>query len=150
MVARSTSKPKRAARAPAKPARAATGPTASVKAPDTSDAPARANRAKSASAKPARGNKSPIKRPASKKAAATKKAPPARKKGTASGPAGQVAKTSDADQLQMLAQQNEALRGELDQALARIRELEELNKNVVNRIDWVIDSLQGILPKRGA
>ena len=46
---------------------------------------------------------------------------------------------------EMLLEQNAALRAELEQAQARIAELEELNKNVVNRIDWVIDSLQGAL-----
>jgi hypothetical protein len=45
----------------------------------------------------------------------------------------------------LLIEQNEALRAELDHANARLTQLEELNKNVVNRIDWVIDSLQSIL-----
>jgi len=45
----------------------------------------------------------------------------------------------------LLIEQNEALRAELDHANARITQLEELNKNVVNRIDWVIDSLQSSL-----
>jgi glutathione synthase/RimK-type ligase-like ATP-grasp enzyme len=45
----------------------------------------------------------------------------------------------------LLIEQNEALRAELDHANARITQLEELNKNVVNRIDWVIDSLQSVL-----
>jgi hypothetical protein len=45
----------------------------------------------------------------------------------------------------LLIEQNEALRAELDHANARLTQLEELNKNVVNRIDWVIDSLQSTL-----
>jgi len=57
-------------------------------------------------------------------------------------------KTTDADVLAMLKEQNEALGAELEQAQQRIRELEDLNKAVVNRIDWVVDSLQDLLTKR--
>ena len=59
-----------------------------------------------------------------------------------------VAKASDADTIAMLNEQNEALREELAHAQSRIQELEALNKTVVNRIDRVIDSLQGLLEKR--
>ena len=39
----------------------------------------------------------------------------------------------------MLAEQNAALKAELAQAKARIVELEALNADVINRIDWVIE-----------
>ncbi len=45
----------------------------------------------------------------------------------------------------MLAEQNAALKAELAQAKARIVELEALNADVINRIDWVIDSLQTVI-----
>ena len=48
---------------------------------------------------------------------------------------------------ELLIEQNQSLRDELEQANARIKDLEELNKNVVNRIDWVIDSLQSALKR---
>ena len=49
----------------------------------------------------------------------------------------------------LLIEQNEALKAELQQAKERISHLEEVHKNVSERIDWVIDSLQGVLaPKR--
>lgn len=38
-----------------------------------------------------------------------------------------------------------ALQTKLEVAQARITELEKLNENAVNRIDWVIDSLQTAL-----
>ena len=52
-------------------------------------------------------------------------------------------------QYQMLLDQNEALRAELDQATARIRKLEEINRNVLDRIDWVIDSLHNLMEDEG-
>ena len=48
---------------------------------------------------------------------------------------------------ELLIEQNQSLRDELEQANARIKHLEELNKNVVNRIDWVIDSLHSTLKR---
>lgn len=48
------------------------------------------------------------------------------------------------DAMQLLQERNEALLAELEQAKARIAHLEEVNKNVANRIDWVIDSLQSM------
>ena len=50
-----------------------------------------------------------------------------------------------ASELEMLAEQNAALREELEHAKARIAELEALHEDVINRIDWVIDSLQTAL-----
>jgi len=51
-------------------------------------------------------------------------------------------KTDDA--VEMLREQNAALREEIDQALNRIHELEDANRQVSDRIDWVIDWLQGL------
>ena len=48
----------------------------------------------------------------------------------------------------MLAEQNAALRGELEHAKARIAQLEALQVDVINRIDWVIDSLQTVLEEK--
>ena len=50
-----------------------------------------------------------------------------------------------ANEHEMLAEQNAALREELENAKARIAQLEALHEDVVNRIDWVIDSLQTAL-----
>ena len=46
---------------------------------------------------------------------------------------------------QLLADQNKSLRAELEQAKARILKLEEANRNVLDRIDWVIDSLHSAI-----
>ena len=51
------------------------------------------------------------------------------------------------NETETLAEQNRLLQAELKRAQARIKHLEELNKNVVNRIDWVIDSLQSALKR---
>lgn len=40
------------------------------------------------------------------------------------------------------------LEAELKDARARIAELEKLNEEAVNRIDWVIDSLQTVLAEK--
>lgn len=82
---------------------------------------------------------------------AAKKTPPKRATTKASR-AGKKAKSQSArgsaradDQIAMLIEQNEALGAELKEAHARIARLEELNKQVLDRIDWVIDSLQSVL-----
>jgi hypothetical protein len=84
--------------------------------------------------------------------AAAKKSASAKRTGAKSATSGKVSSSSKPASskyndpvAQLLADQNEALRAELEQANARIRELEVLNKNVLNRIDWVIDSLQSVL-----
>ncbi|HUS98570.1 MAG TPA: hypothetical protein VMX97_17730 [Hyphomicrobiaceae bacterium] len=41
--------------------------------------------------------------------------------------------------------ERDVLRSELEQAKARIAELEKLHEDAVNRIDWVIDSLRHAL-----
>ncbi|MGI9477688.1 MAG: hypothetical protein ACR2PI_13380 [Hyphomicrobiaceae bacterium] len=91
------------------------------------------------------GSTRPTTKTAAKRAAAPAKTPKAKsvtaKKARQTKPA---AVTGDAETA-LLRDQNEALRTELEQARARIQHLEELNKNVVNRIDWVIDSLQSVL-----
>jgi hypothetical protein len=51
-------------------------------------------------------------------------------------------------ELEMLAEQNAALRAELEHAKARIAQLEALQVDVINRIDWVIDSLQTVLEEK--
>ncbi len=89
------------------------------------------------------------------KKAPTKKAAPAKKatqksaarkstRSRAKGAERPAAKTATTEG-QMLAEQNAALKAELAQAKARIVELEALNADVVNRIDWVIDSLQTVI-----
>jgi|GEM_PF-3399572 len=92
---------------------------------------------------------------ASKKAAlpgGTKKAKPAkapasrkqtRKKPTANR-SGASANLSNSSAAAILAERD-ALQAELAVAKARIAELEKLNEEAVNRIDWVIDSLQSVL-----
>lgn len=96
---------------------------------------------KAAAVKKSASRKAPAKSVKSKSGAkAAKKTTAAR--GTK---AGAVADVADAPAHEFLLDQNEALKAELEQAHARIAELEELNRNVANRIDWVIDSLQGEL-----
>lgn len=43
-----------------------------------------------------------------------------------------------------LAEENARLKAELAQAQARIAELEQKHTEIVNRIDWVIDSLHNL------
>ncbi len=104
-------------------------------------------------AKPANSARS-TKTPAAKKVVVAKKALPAktrrgRSTNAKKAPAAKTSTKPDAGQgaveLDALAEQNRLLRADLKRAQARIRHLEELNKNVVNRIDWVIDSLQSVL-----
>ena len=77
-------------------------------------------------------------------AAPSKQAQPAAaSKHGPSGPAKQAATDSDAAGTQ-LEQELRALKGELAAARARITELEQSRAQVVNRIDWIIDSLHNI------
>ena len=92
------------------------------------------------------GRKKAAAKPAATKKAATKKV--VRKsaqgsKGRAN--AGGRGASQAASEHEMLAEQNAALREELENAKARIAQLEALHEDVVNRIDWVIDSLQTAL-----
>ncbi len=106
----------------------------------TSGKPKQASSARSPSkaaiAKKAAGQKALPAKPRRTKSATTKKARTAK---------------SNASQgnmeTELLIEQNQSLRDDLKQANARIKHLEELNKNVVNRIDWVIDSLQSVLKR---
>lgn len=91
---------------------------------------------KSLVAKKAAGAKGAAAKTRTTKSASTKKTRPAKS-----------AAAKDGMETQLLIEQNEALRAELEQAQARVTHLEELNKNVVNRIDWVIDSLQSALKR---
>ncbi|MFT5511155.1 MAG: hypothetical protein ACI89J_004255 [Hyphomicrobiaceae bacterium] len=97
------------------------------------------------------GSRSPAKTVAAKKVVARKAPAKSAKASNAKSAKKQVtantAMPADGLATGMPLEQNEALRAELEQAQARIAELEELNKNVVNRIDWVIDSLQGALKR---
>lgn len=97
---------------------------------------------KKAAAAPAKKGaaKAAAKKTAAKKA--TPKRPGARK--TARGGTKRAANNSQTE-TQMLAEQNAALKAELEQAKSRIAELEALNRDVINRIDWVIDSLQTVV-----
>lgn len=105
------------------------------------------------SGKPKQANKtrSPSKALIAKKAA-EQKALPAKSRRTkpASTKKARTAKPIASQgnmETELLIEQNQSLRDELEQANARIKHLEELNKNVVNRIDWVIDSLQSVLKR---
>lgn len=80
---------------------------------------------------------------AKKKTVAKKKAAQTSAKPSAKGRQG-----DSATELAMLREQNSALKGELEQARARIAQLETLNKDVIDRIDWVIDSLQTVLEEK--
>lgn len=91
-------------------------------------------------------------KPAAKRAAAPAKSPRAKSPAAKAAPAKKTRKAKPASALEttdivLLREQNEMLRRELEQAQARIQHLEEVNKNVVNRIDWVIDSLQSVLKR---
>ena len=50
-------------------------------------------------------------------------------------------------EVQALKRERDDLRTELTAAKQRISELEALNENAVNRIDWVLDSLHTLLEK---
>lgn len=77
--------------------------------------------------------KAPAKRASAKHAPAKRSKPPAAKK-TAAGAGANDGRAR--------------LEAELKDAKARIAELEKLNEEAVNRIDWVIDSLQTVLAEK--
>ncbi|MGD8481148.1 MAG: hypothetical protein PVI61_13595 [Methyloceanibacter sp.] len=103
-----------------------------------------------AAAKPAARKKTAAK-PAARKKAAAKKVPTKKVAGKSAPAAKGRAKAGErgtgkgAGEHEMLAEQNAALREELEHAKARIAQLEALHEDVTNRIDWVIDSLQTVL-----
>lgn len=102
------------------------------------------------------GTRTAVKSSAPKKAtakkAAAKKTTAAGKAPRKPGPDGKgkvgAAGRGAAGELEMLAEQNAALRAELEHAKARIAQLEALQVDVINRIDWVIDSLQTVLEEK--
>ena len=102
------------------------------------------------------GTRAAVKSSAPKKAtakkAAAKKTTAAGKAPRKPGPDGKgkvgAAGRGAAGELEMLAEQNAALRAELEHAKARIAQLEALQVDVINRIDWVIDSLQTVLEEK--
>jgi hypothetical protein len=110
-----------------------------------SKAAAKSTVRKKAAAKPAARKKTATKKAAAKKVATKKvvrkSAQGSKGRATASGRGASQA----ASELEMLAEQNAALREELEHAKARIAQLEALHEDVINRIDWVIDSLQTAL-----
>lgn len=50
-------------------------------------------------------------------------------------------------QISQLEQERDALKAELEAAMARIAELEKSRELIANRIDWVIDSLHNLIEK---
>jgi sugar-specific transcriptional regulator TrmB len=69
-----------------------------------------------------------------------------------SPPADSTAGLSDAVQrlearARTLERERDGLKTELDAARVRIRQLEDARAQAVNRIDWVIDSLQNVIDK---
>ena len=69
---------------------------------------------------------------------ATGKAPQAAKKSVASGA------SAPEQRIAALEKERDELRAELAAAQAQIRSLEQAREQVLNRIDWVIDSLQSL------
>lgn len=65
---------------------------------------------------------------------------------TASRKRGDVSKqaSSPAADLSALQQENAGLKQELERAKARIAELEQRQAEILNRIDWAIDSLHNL------
>lgn len=55
-----------------------------------------------------------------------------------------AAKSMQARAAEGLAAENAALKAELEQARARIAELERRQAEILNRIDWAIDSLHNL------
>lgn len=55
-----------------------------------------------------------------------------------------AAKSAPVRAAEGLAAENAALKAELDQARARIAELERRQAEILNRIDWAIDSLHNL------
>ena len=115
-----------------------------------SKAAAKSTVRKKAAAKPAARKKTATKKAATKKAATKKVATKKVVRKSAQGSKGRATAggrgaSQAASELEMLAEQNAALREELEHAKARIAELEALHEDVINRIDWVIDTLQTAL-----
>jgi predicted nucleic acid-binding Zn-ribbon protein len=109
-------------------------------------APARAAAGAARKSAPARKAvaKAPAKKSAGVKKAAARKKSATAKTTRAGAKRAQRAKKTETE-VQFLAEQNAALKAELEQARARIADLEALNRDVINRIDWVIDSLQTVV-----
>lgn len=63
--------------------------------------------------------------------------------------AGGDASAALAERIAVLEAERAALAGELETAKARIAKLEEARAQVINRIDWVIDSLHNLLEDEG-
>ena len=115
-----------------------------------SKAAAKSTVRKKAAAKPAARKKTATKKAATKKAATKKVATKKVVRKSAQGSKGRATAggrgaSQAASELEMLAEQNAALREELEHAKARIAQLEALHEDVINRIDWVVDSLQTAL-----
>jgi uncharacterized coiled-coil DUF342 family protein len=60
-------------------------------------------------------------------------------------PARRTPSRRPADTIETLREERDALRQQLDMATARIAALEAQRDNALNRIDWVIDSLNSLL-----
>mgnify|MGYP001814103212 CR=1 FL=1 len=110
-----------------------------------SKAAAKSTVRKKAAAKPAARKKTATKKAATKKVATKKVVRKSAQGSKGRATAGGRGASQAASELEMLAEQNAALREELEHAKARIAELEALHEDVINRIDWVIDSLQTAL-----
>lgn len=85
---------------------------------------------------------------------ADRQAGKARKKAAKAGPAAMSAAPQppptpgpDLSIVGALEQERDALKRELDAAKARIAELEQAREQVLNRIDWIIDSLHNLTEK---
>ena len=62
------------------------------------------------------------------------------------GPAGAgTGIVGEGPHVRVLERERDALRAELEVAQARIAELEKAREQVLNRIDWVIDSLHNLI-----
>lgn len=61
-----------------------------------------------------------------------------------SGRKAEQSRRSPSQEISRLEQERDALKAELEAAKARIAELERSRELIVNRIDWVIDSLHNL------
>ncbi len=99
------------------------------------------------------GDKSRAKRPAAKKAAAPARAAAPAKAAVPAKAAARTPAAAAADSLEArvrsLESERDRLTAELAEAHARIAKLEAARTQVVNRIDWVIDSLQNLIEGEG-
>jgi hypothetical protein len=75
--------------------------------------------------------------------AGTKSAPPRKEQSLSS-----VVMPEPAQRLQMVEAERDRLKARLEEAEARIAELEKSRALVVNRIDWLIDKLGSAVEKR--